>query len=178
LDLPGEFTSRIVGAENQNRKMQLSIAKTRKCRGLMGFTLSELMVAMGIGSFVFISLYAGVTHSVAAVQRAKENLRATQIIMEKFEVIRLYNWSQINTPGFIPSQFTEYYRPAADSIDNKDVGVRYQGTLTLTNADVSPAYSNTMKKVVAEVSWATGSVTNTRTMETFVSEHGIQNYLY
>jgi hypothetical protein len=142
------------------------LRQDRRFRSL-GMTIHELIMALAIGSIAFVSLYSGIAHGFGSVERARYKLRATQILLERFEVIRLYNWSQVNEPGFVPQTFTETY-----------AGVTYQGSVTVMASDVHPAYTNTMRMVVGEITWAIRGSTNQQRMETFISEHGVQNYLY
>jgi prepilin-type N-terminal cleavage/methylation domain-containing protein len=142
-----------------------------------GFTLLEALIAMVIAGIVSVSLYAGLAQCFSSVQSSRHRLRATQILTEKLEVIRLYNWDQINTKSptnFVPKTFTEYYQPAT----NSSRGIVYTGTITITNAPVQPEYTDTMRKAIAEVTWVSGVVTQNLRMETLISQYGIQNYIY
>jgi prepilin-type N-terminal cleavage/methylation domain-containing protein len=156
-------------------RLRLSFGKNRPVRR-RAFTLIEVMVCAGISGFLFLSLYSGIAQGFSSLQRAREKLRATQILMDKLEVIRLYNWDQINTDGFIPSTFTDYYYPLDHKSDK--LGTVYHGAVTLTAADVDPAYADTMRRIVAEVTWIHGGVSHHHRMETLVSEYGVQNYIY
>ena len=59
------------------------------------FTLIEVMAASSLAGIMFISVFAGLTSSFQIVQVNRENLRAGQILLEKMELIRLYNWNQV-----------------------------------------------------------------------------------
>jgi len=166
------------GPTLERQRMNLTSAMPqRQLTRRSGFTMVEVLIAMGIAGLVFVTLYLGLAQCVSAVQSARYRLRATQILTEKLEAIRLYNWDQINTPGFIPKNFTEYYKPGKNS-SLSPVGIRFSGTITVTNALVQPAYDNTMRKVVAQVSWVSRGSIHQERMETLVSQYGIQNYLY
>jgi prepilin-type N-terminal cleavage/methylation domain-containing protein len=141
---------------------------------LTAFTLIEVVIALAIAGIVSVSLYAGLAQAFGAVQSARHRLRATQILTEKLEVLRLYNWTQINTPGFVPDKFTEYYQPAT----NRNPGIVYTGTITITGANVQPAYTNTMRRAVVQVNWVSGGIPQQHSMETLISEYGVQNYIY
>ena len=101
-----------------------------------------------------------------------------KILSEKLEVIRLYNWDQVNTSGYIPTTFVEYQYPNDDTNMVAQQGIAYRGTIQLSAADVHPNYTNTMRKVVATVNWTSQNVTNQQRMETFISEFGVQKYVY
>ncbi len=67
------------------------------------FTLAEVMVGVSIMSIMFLTLYLGFTQGFSVVQGSRENLRATQILQQQAEVIRLYTWEQIDpAAGWIP----------------------------------------------------------------------------
>ena len=56
-------------------------------------------MAAGLIGVISVTLYIAIAQGFAATQVARENLRATQILQEKMETIRLYGWDQINVPG-------------------------------------------------------------------------------
>lgn len=136
------------------------------------FTLIEVLTAIGIVGIVSVSLYAGLAMSFESVHESRLELRATHILTEKLEAVRLFNWDQVTTSGFIPQNFNERYDPT----DNRSV--LYEGDVKLTDATVAGAYNGTMRRVVAKVTWDTTRGKRTKRMETFISKYGIQNYLY
>src|SRR5256886_15734140 len=76
------------------------------------FTLIEVMAASGLAGIMFVSVFAGLTGSFEMVRANRENLRAGQILLEKMELIRLYNWNQItgaDTTTFVPATFSGAY---------------------------------------------------------------------
>jgi len=142
------------------------------------FTLMEVLVVVAIIGVEFVSLYLGMTQGFGIVQVARENLRATQILQEKMETIRLYTWDQINTAGFIPPTFTAAFYPAGSQTNQ---GATYQGTVTIS--DVPPplstaSYAKDMKMVVVQVNWQSGNIQRNRDMRTLVSHYGLHNYIY
>jgi Tfp pilus assembly protein PilE len=149
-------------------------SQNRRLTRSSGFTLVEVFTAVLIAGIVSISLYAGLAQSFSSVQRSRHRLRATQILTEKLEVIRLYNWDQINTPGFVPTTFAEYYQPAT----NGNPGIVYNGQITISSAPVPSAYTNTMRKVAVQINWVSGGISQLQSAETLISQHGIQNYIY
>jgi len=145
----------------------------KRQRRQSGFTLVEVMTAVGILGIVSVSLYAGLATSFNAVENSRLELRATQILTEKLESMRLFNWDQVTASSFVPVKFTEKYLPSKSS------SVAYTGTVTITNAPVPGAYAGTMRKAVAEITWVNGNGgVRQKRMETLISQYGIQNYLY
>lgn len=145
----------------------------RPRRHLAGVSLLEALVAMAIFGVTFFSLYAGISQGFSIIGNARENLRATQIMVEKMETIRLYSWHQLNTSGFIPATFTEKYKPSDD-----DGGLSYQGTMTISAGPSGRTYSADLRRVTVGLTWNSGGRTHTRTMTTYVTKHGLQNYIY
>lgn len=145
----------------------------RPRRHLAGVSLLEALVAMAIFGVTFFSLYAGISQGFSIIGNARENLRATQIMVEKMETIRLYSWSQINTANFIPATFTEKYKP-----NDEDGGLTYQGTMRISAGPGGLTYSADLRQVSISLSWNSGGRTHTRTMTTYVAKNGLQDYIY
>ena len=55
--------------------------------------------------FMVVSLYAGFSSGFAVLRVARENLRATQVLEERMEVVRLIRWNDVVADGFIPATF-------------------------------------------------------------------------
>jgi hypothetical protein len=123
-----------------------------------------------------VTLYLGMSQGFAVVQLARENLRATQILQEKMESIRLISWTQINTSGFVPRNFTAPFYANED--EQSTDGLIYSGQVIITNVPFNESYSSDLRLVVAEVTWMSGNVPRHRSMRTMVSEYGLQNYIY
>ena len=138
-----------------------------------GFTIVEAAVAMGIVGIVVVSLLAALAWGFKLIRSARENVRATQILQEKTEAIRIYNWDQINDKKFIPKNFTARYDPT-----NSSSGIIYKGKVTIDDAPVTEKYGSTLRQVDVEVTWDSGNVKQTRKLSTFVSLYGLQNYIY
>src|SRR2546426_8121393 len=101
------------------------------------YTLPEVMMGIIIMSIMFVTLYAGFTQGFGVVQASRENLRATQILQQHSEVIRLYTWEQL-TNGTIPSTKTWTFYPMGAPGSK---GVTYTGTIQVAAAPmVDEAY--------------------------------------
>src|SRR5262245_48632043 len=99
------------------------------------FTLIETLVAFGILAIVVFSLYAALSFGFTTIRLSQENVRADQILMQKMETIRVYHWTKIFTPGYIPQNFQAPFA----QVNGTNVGITYQGTITITNFPVSAA---------------------------------------
>jgi Tfp pilus assembly protein PilE len=157
--------------------------RTNACSGRAGrrrpsgFTLVEVLIAvLGVG-IMTVTLYMAFGQGFAIIQVARENLRATQVLQEKMETMRVYNWDQITDANFIPRTFTEPFY-AVDEQDNG--GFDYTGEVLITNAAPvgSVSYADSLRWVVVQVQWTSGGVVRRREMRTLVSEFGLHQYVY
>ncbi len=146
------------------------------------FTLVEVLVSVAIVGFMAVSFYGGITSGYAVINVARENLRATQIMIERIEVMRLYTWDQVNSNGFIPTNFSASFYPMVatngQSAAVTNGGVIYYGSISFSNAPVSSNYSGSMKLVTVNLNWTNGTYKHSRSMQTLVSQNGLQKYVY
>ena len=171
--------------------MNLRLASPRPdARCCRAFTLVEVLIAMGIVGILFVSLYAGISAGFGVMSQTREQMRATQVMIDKMETLRLYSWSQISTFGsttsYIPSTFFEAFYPTTTNYADSTVttnssglglGFVYYGTVAITNAGFTENYSNNVKIVTITLNWTNGTP-RSQTMSTYVSQYGIQNYIY
>lgn len=141
-----------------------------------GQTLVEVMVALSVLGFMVISLYAGFSSGFAVLRVARENLRATQVLAERMEVVRLIKWDDVNL-GFIPQTFTAPFYPT-DSSNTTSGSFVYTGTVIVTNFPGSESYASDLQLVQISLTWPSGNITRSREMTTYVSKYGLQNYMY
>jgi hypothetical protein len=150
-----------------------AISKARQA----AFSLSEGLFGVAIVGIVFVSLYSGMATGFHSIRDSQENLRATQIMLEKFETLRLYNWEQINTAGFIPSTFTTTYAPTEGS-----QGITYNGRVYITQPPMSDVYGSDLRAVTIILTWQSAGngtrLSHNRTFTSYVAKYGIQNYIY
>lgn len=140
-----------------------------------GFTITEVLFAMAIMGVTFMALYAGLSSGFSVIKLARENTRATQILIEKMETIRLYTWDQINSNGFIPTNFTVAYYPMGGS---NNCGTIYTGMVSIAPVSLGTSYDNDMRKITVRLDWRTGNLPRQRSISTYVSRYGLQNYIY
>jgi hypothetical protein len=140
-------------------------------------SLTEVLVAVALVGTLFLTLYAVFSSGFAVIQTARENLRATQILQEKMETIRLYSWAQLTSNGFIPKTFTAPFY-AAGGKTNLEAGLSYTGLVEIAPAPVGESYSNDLKYVKITLLWSSGNLQHSRDVKTLVSRYGLQNYVY
>jgi hypothetical protein len=146
-------------------------------RNSRGFTLVESLISFVLFALAFVSIYAGITHAITSMRMARENLRATQIMTEKLDVIRLYNWERLNDPKYLPRTFALRYAPGGGGLNTSE-GAIYQGQIFISNPPITANYGPRMKLVSVQLTWKTGSTQRSRSMSTLVAQDGLQSYVY
>jgi len=147
----------------------LNSAATRKA-----FTLMDVMIAILVISVMFVSLYLGFSQGFGVIQVARENLRATQILQEQMETVRLYTLDQINDTNVVPRSFEAPFFPTGQT----NGGLIYRGTIDVTPPPAGESYSADLRLVVVRVNWTSGSAPRQREMRTMVSRYGLHNYVF
>lgn len=145
-----------------------------------GYTLVEVIMAVMVIGLMTISLYAGLTYGFGIVQMSREDLRATQIMMQKMESIRLCTWSSLTN---CPITFKESYDPSA--VSQGGGGTIYTGTVVTNVASSIPNtanYKSNMCLVTVTVYWTNylgkQTLVRTRQAQSQVARYGLQNYIW
>jgi prepilin-type N-terminal cleavage/methylation domain-containing protein len=140
--------------------------------GCAAFTLVEVVFAVAIVGILVIALYAAIAVSAGSVRVGQEDQRVTQILTEKLDTIRLYNWDQINSNGFIRTNFTA----AIDPLDTNSL-TYYTGSVSIVQAPIDEAYKSNLLQVTVNVEWMAGYRLQSRSMSTYVARYGLQTYI-
>lgn len=153
-----------------------------------GFTLVELLVSVIIAAILFAALFNGINMGYRIIQQERENLRATQIVVDRMEGLRLEAWgtNQLFNPSFVPTNFTDSFYPLGLQGNTSSTGVVYSGTMTITPSPYTnnpPSYNSNLALVVVTLTWTDAvtdarTITHTRTMKTYVAQYGMQNYVF
>lgn len=154
------------------------------------YTFVEVMVAVAVLGVMVVSLYLTIATSFTIIQQTRENLRATQIMMQRVETVRLYTWDQmrnVTVPARFQTSFTEIYDPLAGT-NGLGGGVRYVGGVSVTippPVSVLPAtttYRSNLALVSVTVRWTnlngTVKLPHLRQYQTLVAKSGMQKYVY
>ena len=150
--------------------------------GAAAYSLPEAIIAMAIIGFMMISLYAGFSAGFTIVRSARENLRATHILLQRMETIRLCRWDELSdTNSFQNITFVESFDPLGQ-LAGSGGGTVYTGDITSSvPTDLPPAYQNDLRVVTVSVYWTNYSSqsphVNVRQMQTYVARQGLQNYI-
>ena len=154
-------------------KFECKLSGQNRRRDIKAFSLVEVLLSMGVIGVVVGAFYTALAQGNLLLTMEREDLRATQILLQKAETIRLYTWEQVTSNGFIPSTFTVTYDPLS-----ANAGVSYTGTIAIGAAPIATPYSNDLKQVSIQLNWATGKVPRQRNLKTFVAHYGLQPYVY
>jgi len=149
--------------------------------GGLAYTLVEVLWAIAIASIAAAVLFVGFDNGFAILRTTREDLRATQILMQKTEAIRLMTWKQLSN---CPTRFQEYYNPSG--VSSNAGGTLYFGTISplgaATNIPNTVSYRGDLRLVTVTVLWTNYIGSNTvphfRQMQTLSALSGMQNYLY
>jgi type II secretory pathway pseudopilin PulG len=151
--------------------MRITCARHRT----QGTTLVEVVIATFLLGILAGALMGSFSYGFFAMKLVRENQRATQIMLEKVETIRLYRWDQVLMAGFIPDTFTDVFDPQAP---NNQKGISYNGTVRVLPYPFNTTYKDNMRQLSVTVSWNSGTVARSRTFNTFIAKDGLQNYVY
>jgi type II secretory pathway pseudopilin PulG len=161
--------------------MNCRCPKIDQCAAERAATLIEVVIGMGVLGIVLTSIFASFTFGFNVVKISRDELRATQILHEQMERLRLYNWDQIaNQSNFMKADFTAPLGFTGP--------VYYAGKILITNAQIyivasnsvvpmTEPYSKNLKEIVVTLTWTNNNLTRTRQARTFISKYGLQNYV-
>src|SRR5215470_7338987 len=91
--------------------------------GKGAFTLVEVMVGVGILAVTIVALYGAFSFGFSTIKLSQEEVRADQILVQKLETLRVYNWTNIIN-NYVPTNFTASY--------STNGGVTYDGSVSVT----------------------------------------------
>lgn len=144
------------------------------------FTLVEIVVAAGLLGIMMAAFFACLGSGIAIVNNARQELRATQILTQKAEAIRLCTWSELHS---LPASFQEYYN--SSGITNDTTGITYYGTISVGPATCIPSsvsYYDDINLVTVNLVWTNyvgaHPIVHKRQMQTLAAYHGLVWYLY
>jgi type II secretory pathway pseudopilin PulG len=156
----------------------------RACFRETGYTFVEVLVAGAILGFVGTSLYAAFSVGFYVIQSTRENLRATQVMVQKLEAIRLFTWSQVcDTNSYLVPSFVEPYDPLSKGQGMG--GATYAGYVSSSvpaAGELPEAYRTNMRTITVSLCWTNyngaKAIPHKREMQTRVTRNGMQNYIW
>ncbi len=156
--------------------MKINTSNRIQHLGKNAFSIVEALVGSAVLGITFVAFYAGISSGFYMTESGRENLRATQLMVEKFEAVRLYTWDQVTNQGFIPSTFLGNYDFSTTNTNSGSIV--YVGTMSVSNVPGTVSYSNDLRLITVSISWTQGNIPKSRTMTTLVTRRGLQQYVY
>ena len=121
---------------------------------------------MALLLIVVLSLFGAFSFGFSTIKISQEDERASQILLQKLETLRVYDWSKI-TNSYFPTNFTVSYSTN---------GFTYDGAIEIDPVPMAESYSNRLRQVTVSLSWVSTGVPRYRVVTTLVSQNGIQTY--
>src|SRR5262245_38363004 len=183
MQLPGLRESNVNGRricyESGGREETRFYSRGNPARFEAAFTLLEVMVGCVILGMMTTALCGCIWSGFSLVQSSRENLRANQILVQRTEAIRLFNWDQIQDTNYLKPTFVEYYDPQTTN----SLGIAYNGFVSSSvPTNLPAAYRDKMRVINVTLFW-TNTVGNSRTVrsrqwQTYAAQYGMQNYIW
>src|SRR5260221_4414795 len=135
------------------------------------FTLMEVVVAVLVLTTISTAFYLGLSTCFSVIKTSREDIRATQIMMQKLEAVRLCTWSELTNLSF-----REPYDPTGTS--SNSAGIFFYGTVTKGAVALpsTASYSNNMCVVTVNLNWTNNASTTphtfSRQMQTYYARYG------
>src|SRR5262245_32318460 len=106
-------------------------SRTRARKMASGFTLVETIVATMVAATMLSAHYLAFASGFALMTVSREDLRATQIMLQRMEAVRLAGYYQLTNTSKFPASVTQYY----DESGSTNRGTAY----TVTHQVATPA---------------------------------------
>ena len=144
------------------------------------FFLLEATIGMALLGLVFMALYTGLVTTTFSVQLSRENLRATQLMAEKLDTIRLYGWKKIVDDPYYIERIADVpvYSDDPSTAQNDATPRMFQQEILVDPAPIAEPYAVDLRMITVKLTWQTGKMNRTRTMSTLVSKYGLFKYVY
>jgi type II secretory pathway pseudopilin PulG len=138
----------------------------------------EVIVAVLILGTMAVTLYASLFFGFGVADANREELRATQILLQKTEAVRLCTWGQLTN-----FNFQESYDPLGAKKGR--AGTLFTGSVITNlpgNISDSASYKPDMRLVTVTVFWTNFNgkqpIAHSRQMETQIAKYGLQDYIW
>jgi prepilin-type N-terminal cleavage/methylation domain-containing protein len=152
-----------------------SQSKTRARRS--GFTLVETMIAMMVAAIWLSAHFLAFASGYALMSVTREDLRASQIMLQRMESVRLAGYTQLSDTNKYPTSVTQYYDESAGTNGNRGVAYTVTHEIATGLGSLPPTYRSNVTEVTVGVSWQSGAKLRSRSMKTYVARYGIQSYV-
>jgi prepilin-type N-terminal cleavage/methylation domain-containing protein len=152
-------------------------SKARLRKASSGFTLVETIVAIMVSAIMLSAHFLAFAAGYALMTVTREDLRASQIMLQRMEAVRLTGYNQLADTNKFPASTTQYFDEIGKANGNGGVAYTVTHQIALPTANLPPEYKSNMTEVTVGVSWTSGTKTRTRSMKTYVAKYGVQGYI-
>jgi uncharacterized protein (TIGR02598 family) len=160
------------------------LARGTAASHLRAFSLIEAVIGMLIVSILTLSIYAALTTGFNTVRLAREDQRATQVLVQVMDQLRTVSWNSLTNGTSLPAYTLESFDPEkaiklGKGVSNTNALINhgYFTTITVNNATNDTTYSSNMKQITVNVTWTSLSgMRRSRDFTTYVARYGIHNY--
>ncbi len=145
----------------------------------MGYTVREAVTAVALAGFVTVTLGAVLSAGGNLIQSARQNLRASQVLMEKAEALRLFAGSQVSdTNSYRQPLFVEPHDPRGAGFEASRV--QYAGYLSGTG--LADTTRPNLRPVTLTLCWTNSEgakpVVHTRAVQARLARNGTPKYIW
>ena len=141
-------------------------------RRAAGFTIGEVLAALAILTFVFISSISALSVGFKMLEEARASTLASQILQSQIENIRVRSWAEVEAMAADPS-----YRTFPIEIDSSLA--HFPKFECACDFHPVSGYESVMKQVMITVAWTTqDGRSRTRRYTTLVAKDGISDFYY
>ena len=143
-----------------------------------GFTLVETLVAILMSAIMLPALFTGLAFAFSSMQAMRENLRATQIIVQRMESLRLAPYKTLQDPAAYPTNAIEYFSPSGQATGKGGTAYTITYNWAPGPSSLPPSYRTNVMLVTVTAAWKSGNAAErTRSMQSYVARYGIQRYV-
>lgn len=155
--------------------MKLVLSNHRQVRiHLAAFSLVETVIGFGIVGILVVSLFAGISAGFGIIKSSRENARATQVLLEKMEQLRLTTFDDLAN---MPTNFIAPFYAVGDNLADSG-GFSYTGTLSVASLPGGVDYNGNLKQITVAVNWNVDNLDHARSISSFVSRNGLYSYKF
>jgi Tfp pilus assembly protein PilV len=150
-------------------------------QGERGFTIFEVAMASFIMAFGIATSIIALQMGFRAMDVARDETLASQIMQSEIERVRLWPWSKTTPAGVVDSIIelpsTEAVNLATTFASNATVAKRFSVTRTVATDPLEP--TRNVRYITIAVTWKSyDGRSHTRTFTTLYSKDGLYDYYY
>jgi len=150
-----------------------------------GDSFAKMLTGIAFLSVAVTALYGAFTPVYRVIRSTREDLRASQIVMQKAEALRLFTRSQVgDTNNYRQPFLVEPYNPRR--VTHTSGGVQYAGYLSTAGPAAAGDLANTsrshLRSVTVTLCWTNSDgakpVVHRREMQARLAPNGMPKYLW